>query len=278
MTRLPELERQLMQAARALEKPRRRWWRIGLLSGGATLAVAATAVGAVQLLLPEGDPVPPPEQRVSLPDMDPGTTQVLRLRAPDPEGGPPWGMALSRTRDGRLVCLRVGRVQDGRLGIVGRDGAFDDDGRFHPLAPDSNQGGNCGGIPPDGELRGLGGDQPPIPASGYTGDVLGTVGGCREDVPLDTMSPANRRLYRDIPVCTPRNLRVVKFGFAGRDATRIEYAGRSVRPDPKLSGAYLFVLPATSRPLTLTITYADGQVCRSTYPRAGAEPFTPCPR
>jgi hypothetical protein len=238
-----------------------------VLGGGATLVAAATAFGAVRLLLPEGDPVPtaPAEQRVSLPDMDPGTTQVLPLRAPDPEGGLPWGMAITRTQDGRLVCRQVGRVQDGRLGVVGRDGAFDDDGRFHPLAPDSNQSGDCGGVPPDGELRG-GADQPPIPASGYTGDVLGPVGGCREDAPLAEMSPSMQRLYRDIPVCGPSNLRVVKHGFAGRDAVRIEYAGRTVRPDPKLSGAYLFVLRATNRPLTLTITHRDGSVCRSTYP------------
>src|SRR4051794_38189790 len=109
MTRLPDLERQLFEAARALERPRRRWWRIPLLGGGATLAVAATAFGAVRLLLPEGDPVPkaPPAQRASLPKMDPGTTQLLSLRAPDPEGGLPWGLAIARSRDGHVFCAQV---------------------------------------------------------------------------------------------------------------------------------------------------------------------------
>ena len=268
MTRLPDLERQLYEAARTLERPRRRWWRISLLGGGATLVVAATAVGAVRLLLPEGDPVPkaPPAQRASLPEMNPGTSRVVSLRAPDPEGGLPWGFAVARSKDGQLFCTQVGRVQNGRLGVIGRDGAFDDDGRFHPLAPDSNQSGDCGGMPPGGDLR-LGGGGPPIPASGYTGGFLGPAGGCREDVPLSTMSPRTRRELRDVPVCAKSSLRVVKYGFAGRDAVDIRYAGQRLKPDPDESGAFLFVLKPTGRPLTLTVTYADGHVCRSTFPR-----------
>ena len=170
MTRLPELERQLFEAARALDAKPRRWRRISLLGGGAMLALAATAAGAAQLLLPEGDPVPkaPGAQRASLPSMDPGASRLSSVRARDPEGGLSWGLAITRSADGKTFCAQTGRVQEGRLGVIGRDGTFGDDGRFHPLAIDANQGGVCGGIAPDGDLR-LSTDSPPIPASGFTG-------------------------------------------------------------------------------------------------------------
>jgi hypothetical protein len=274
MTRLPELERQLLSAAVALEGRRRRWWRIPLL-GGVTLALTATAYGATQLLLPEGDPVPkaPPAQRASLPEMDRGTTRLTSLRAPDPEGGLPWGLSVTRSRDGQLFCAQVGRVQGGRLGVVGRDGTFGDDGRFHPLSSDANQSGTCGGVPSGGDLR-LGSDGPPIPASGFTGSFLSAAGGCRENVPASTMSPQTRRKLRDVPVCADSSLRVVKYGFAGRDAVKLQYAGRTVRPNPDESGAYLFVLKPRKAPLTLRITYKDGTVCSTSYPTG--ERFKPC--
>jgi hypothetical protein len=80
------------------------------------------------------------------------------------------------------------------------------------------------------------------------------------------MSPQTRRKLRDVPVCKDSSLRVVKYGFAGRDAVKIQYAGRTIKPDPDESGAYLFVLKPRKAPLTLKITYKDGTVCRSTYP------------
>jgi hypothetical protein len=268
VSRLPDLEQQLLEAARALERPRRRWWRIPALGGGIALALTATAIGAMQLLLPEGDPVPPAPraQRVSIPAMAPGTTRLLSVRAADPEGGPPWGLALARSADGRLFCAQVGRVQDGRLGVIGRDGTFDDDGRFHPLSANSNQSGSCGGVGPRrGELH-LGGDGPPIPASGYTGGFDGPAGGCRENVPDNTIPPATLRRLRDVPKCKDSSLRVVKYGLAGPDVVKIEYAGRVLKPDPRESGAYLFVLRPTGRPLTLKLTRSDGSVCESTFP------------
>ncbi|HWK25519.1 MAG TPA: hypothetical protein VNS09_03100 [Solirubrobacter sp.] len=274
MTRLPELEAQLLEAARALDGTRRRWWRIALLGGGTTLALAATAVGAVRLLLPEGDPVPP-APHASVPKLDRGSTRVLSLRAEDPEGGPPWGLAITRNADGRLYCAQVGRVQAGELGVIGRDGTFNDDGRFHPLSPGANQSGTCGAWPPDGDLR-MSTDEPPIPASGFTGGFLSAAGGCRENVPASTIPPQTRRKLRDVPVCQAASLRVVKYGFAGRDAVTIRYAGRTLHADPAQSGAYLFVLRPRKRPLTLTITYKDGTVCRSSYP--SRVPPLPCPR
>jgi hypothetical protein len=62
-------------------------------------------------------------------------TRLLAMRVADPAGGLPWGMrVVHTTRD--LVCLQVGRIDGSQLGVLGQDGAFDDDGRFHPVAPD----------------------------------------------------------------------------------------------------------------------------------------------
>src|SRR5262249_7126673 len=91
-------------------------------------------------------------------------------------------------------------------------------------------------------------------------------GGCRENVPASTIPPETRRRLRHVPVCPASSLRVVKYGFAGRDAVKIDCGGVSVRPNPDESGAYLFVLRPRTQPLTIAITYNDGTVCRSTYP------------
>lgn len=61
-----------------------------------------------------------------------GTVRLLSLRVPDPAGGPPWGMRVMRTTGGD-ECMQVGRVHDGRLGVLGQDGIFRDDHRFHPM-------------------------------------------------------------------------------------------------------------------------------------------------
>jgi hypothetical protein len=101
-----------------------------VLSGGA-IAVAATG-------LLSGSPVKQqgrlsPNAGIGVPA--PGGSRLLGLRAPDPQGGLPWGMRLVHTTRGE-ICVQIGRLDDGQLGQLGIDGAFHDDGRFHPLAPD----------------------------------------------------------------------------------------------------------------------------------------------
>jgi hypothetical protein len=63
-------------------------------------------------------------------------SELLALRAPDPAGGLPWGLRIVRSTRSYL-CVQIGRVQDGMLGELGIDGAFYDDGRFHPLLLDA---------------------------------------------------------------------------------------------------------------------------------------------
>ena len=281
MSRLPDLERSLTRAAERLDRgtsapgTARRWtrwtWRLPLLAAVGTLALGGGAVAALELL-PSGDPVPeaadaPRSQTIG------GSERVVAARAPDPDGGPPWGIGTYRAKTSRteLECFVPGRIQGGEIGVVGRDGVFADDGRFHALQPRSSAFKLCGSVSSGGLLY-LSGDGPPVPASGYTGAPGPPVGGCREDVPASTMSRQTRRRVRDIPVCDRRGLRIVKFGFAGPLAIEITYGNRrwtrTIRPARRESGAYIFVLrprdAAGGGELTLTTTHSDGTVCTET--------------
>ncbi|MGA9284808.1 MAG: hypothetical protein WBV85_05145 [Solirubrobacteraceae bacterium] len=68
---------------------------------------------------------------------------LLGIAAPDPAGGPPWTMRVYKTSRG-LGCVQVGRLVGGHIGVLGQDGAFNDDGRFHPLPVQASQAeGDC---------------------------------------------------------------------------------------------------------------------------------------
>jgi hypothetical protein len=60
--------------------------------------------------------------------------ELLGLRVPDPAGGPPWGiqLAFSQAPLGTAVSIEIGRIANGRIGVIGEDNAYHDDGRFHP--------------------------------------------------------------------------------------------------------------------------------------------------
>ena len=102
-----------------------------LLLGGAAVALAASGV----ILTGAAVPAPrfaSPTAGAGLPQ--PGKWRLLSLRVADPDGSPPWGMRVVRTTRG-LVCVQLGRIQEGVLGELGIDGAFHDDLRFHPVGP-----------------------------------------------------------------------------------------------------------------------------------------------
>jgi hypothetical protein len=62
----------------------------------------------------------------------PVSAQPLAISVRDPGGGLPWGMRVVRTTRG-LLCMQMGRLLDGRLGVLGQDGQFHDDGLFHEI-------------------------------------------------------------------------------------------------------------------------------------------------
>jgi hypothetical protein len=101
------------------------------------LLVASAVALAVTGTFQTGSPVRPPEHPVASAGAGVATrgTRLLPIRAADPAEGLPWGMRLVRTTRG-LVCIQVARLSGSQLGVLGQDGAFNDDGRFHPVAPD----------------------------------------------------------------------------------------------------------------------------------------------
>jgi hypothetical protein len=292
MSVLPNLEKMLGDAAERLAPDRndqddlvgsRRvagWWRRGagrwrplalivvLALGGATGALAAAGV------FQTGTPVGPPAGYAPVANVGfgaplPGGITVLPLRAADPAGGPPWGIGVFRTTQG-LACLVTARVVDGRLGVLGIDYAFTDDGRFHPILASAAITPSC--TPPDarGHLFITGGGLV-INASAYYAPACltpGSLGG----------------LLR----CPESDLRSVFSGFLGPDARSVSYTSDGVRHLEHTfgpNGAFLVVLPAPpganvgraertghiAAGVTVYVTYVNGRRCTvaSADPNAG---------
>jgi hypothetical protein len=203
-----------------------------LLATGSALA----ATGALRTGEPVGATVqatPNADEGVAIP----GSAHLLGLRVADPDGGPAWGLRVLRTTRG-LMCLQLGRVVDGRIGVLGEDGAFDDDGAFHPLSVDFLDGDACGTEDAHGDafvneqLHGT-------PASALTSHQQRVSTGCY------TANPPSRS-------CPPSDLRDVYFGLLGPDAASVTHAtpagGTATTPTAGRDGAYLVVLPHTVMP------------------------------
>jgi hypothetical protein len=252
MSVLPQLERDLLEAAerrlatgsdgagaRAGDRPRarlgargaRRRLRLLALALVCVLATATIALAATGVIL-TGAPVRPegplnPSAGEGVPA--PGASQLLPLRVPDPEGGPPWGMRIVRTTRGE-VCEQIGRIQGGQLGELGIDGVFHDDGRFHPIPADVLPETSRVGAPSSQD------DATETVSCQLAGQV--SVG---EYVGVDRSAGAADGHER----AQPRSaLRDISFGLLGRDAVSVHYReGSSVRSEPVLAplGAFLIV-------------------------------------
>src|ERR1039458_3482761 len=125
----------------ARTSPRRRasaHVRVALVVLALALATAAITLAATGVIL-TGSPVGtvgPPIATAGEGIPVAGGARLLPLRTADPAGGLPWGMRIIHTTRG-LICVQIGRVYDNQLGQLGVDGAFHDDGRFHPLPIDA---------------------------------------------------------------------------------------------------------------------------------------------
>jgi hypothetical protein len=262
MSVLPQLERDLLEAANRRpangerqpangDGPRSRAWlgarsrrrvrlgelgsarrlRLLVLALGCVLATATIALAATGVIL-TGAPVRPegplnPSAGEGVPA--PGASQLLALRVPDPEGGPPWGMRIVRTTRGE-VCEQIGRVQGGQLGELGIDGVFHDDGRFHPIPADLLPETSRVGAPSAED------DATETVSCQLAGQVA--VG---EHVGVDRSAGAADGHERAQP---RSDLRDLIFGLLGRAAVSVSYReGASVRSEPVLAplGAYLLV-------------------------------------
>lgn len=225
------------------------------------LAAGGLAIGGVIEL---GSPAKLPfSQLNNLPGdyggLVPGTVRMLPIAAPDPAGGPPWGMReLSTTRE--RGCLQMGRLLDGKLGAIGSDHAFHDDGRFHVLPVGTDVNG-CELLDGNGRLFAnvTAADRP---SSAWVG-TGGPLGGC---VPA-TAGPYEKGLRltpeerahgaRPTPICPQNDLRNIYYGLLGPQAKSITYVlgGRRHTLDTVGSqGAYMFVTRASARQL---LNFAD---------------------
>jgi hypothetical protein len=284
MTYLPELRQAILDAARrqnedaaaatAPGRSRPSFSRRGrplallavLVLAGTTGALAAAGVFRT------GTPVGPqpayaPVSNQGFGTERPGSMRVLALRVADPGGGAPWGLGVFQTTRG-VACPVAGRVSNGRLGVLGIDHAFADDGRFHPLLASASIDVAC--LPPD--------------ARGHlflTGEG-GIVNASGDAAPAAAMA---QRPHCDLPGehdwglrCPQSALRALYFGFLGPDARSVSYTFRGVRHVEALSGpdgGYLVVLPAPPGSAvgrnanlggfkpgpTLYASYADGRTC-----------------
>ncbi len=108
--------------------------RLLLAAALIVLALSAAALAATGMLF-TGSSVPPPHlaPRVGLGIPAAGRSRLIARSAADPAGGPRWSMRVLHTTRG-MVCVQVGRLRDGRVGVIGEDGAFHDDGLFHPFS------------------------------------------------------------------------------------------------------------------------------------------------
>jgi hypothetical protein len=230
-----EVERQLRSATvRRAHQPwhRRRAWpsastsarvRVLLVALGLLFATAAITLAATGVIL-TGSPVRPASRPIAtvgegIPVI--GGSRLLPLRAADPAGGLPWGMRVVHTTRG-LICVQLGRIDHDQLGQLGVDGAFGNDGRFHPLPADvlpDVQG-------PDGWSSG----QCNEPHTTFAGDVVG----------LQLSATSNPRAGTGVTA----DRREISFGLLGKHALSITYrSGSETRTQPVLAGlgAYLIV-------------------------------------
>ncbi len=275
-----EFERVAAREQRHGGRRRGRTIALSLVVAGSVSAAALAAGGVLT-----GEPVKDPPGVVAKPTVGAGVTRaatLTALRVADPGGGPPWGLRTVKTTR-ELGCVQIGRVVQGRLGVLGQDGAFGDDGRFHEKPASLSSGRDCQPLDAAGHsfvavsFQGL-------PASGAAFCVLRRTAAAPRGSALPT-----------VPLCAKANLRILYYGTLGPQARSVTYLDESGRPRTARTsgpdGAYLVVLrPSAKRPAKgyfvpavspgsglRSVRYRDGHECRIRSPRAlgGAKR---CPR
>jgi hypothetical protein len=262
----------------------------GLIVVGPALAASG--------VLNTGSTVPPAKRQIATV----GNGVALRkgvkltaLRVADPDGGPAWGLRLTDTSRGEL-CPVVGRVEHGQIGALGVDGAFHNDGLFHPYAADY----------PNYTFDAM--SCAPADAQGY-GFVFDTWFGAPTSASLrgETFHgkpcfgrwivPASaRRLFgphhRTPAVCPADEVRDIYFGLLGPDAKQIAYRtanGYLHTEAVGADGAYLVVLahsthndpgtgsgPAPDHPPIVGIAMRSGDNCGVLGPQHPHRPLSDC--
>jgi hypothetical protein len=244
--RLRVLEELEIELARVVESSdgrsgvsRNARWRLLPTVAAIVLLLAGVAFAASRLIK-TGAPVSPSMGQPVFPAATastgeglaiPASVKIVGLATSDPGGGLPWGMTVFKTTQG-MGCVQIGRLLDGRLGVLGQDGAFDDDARFHALPARPALGyGDC--IPLDGNGQTfLAGRSERMPASGLQ---------------LDCTPESSKPGDGAPPHCPGSDEREIDYGLLGPQALSVTYiANGQARTVPTVGpqGAYLIVLPA----------------------------------
>lgn len=335
MTYLPQLRASLVQAAErqqhqslagvgALEDAtlQRSGWRrasVGRVWGlsrplrfalNVALAVAATTTGLTVAGVfqrgapvgPEVPPTPTTDSGVAIP----GSVRLLSLRVADPGGGPPWGLRTFRTTRG-LTCVQLGRVEFGTIGLLGQDGTFANDHRFHPLSPDA--GANCAATDASGHGF-VNVAMQSVPASANTGYAGPAIGSCVSTLQRYPVGFGRRFRVLAPPRATRRacpdgDLRDIYYGLLGPRAASISHPAAGARTVTTATsgadGGYLLIAPPTTFRCALQagrqtacgngytsnvdlkagaitqVRYRDGHVCRLPAPQPQGTPEGSCP-
>jgi hypothetical protein len=241
----------------------------GLVVVIVALAVAAPAIGAVTNWYGIGTPN---HFRPNSPTADAGravanTSQVLPLRIADPQGGPAWGLRVVHTNRGD-VCLQFGRVEDGQLGSIGIDYAWDDDHRFHsfPATFEGGWGLECGTT--DGAGHGFlnvvysgiaSSASPGFGGHGPQGKTCASPQYWPSRIASRFPGRTHPTAAGDGPPCPRGASRIVFMGLLGPDATSITYqapdGATQIEKTSGDDGGYLLVFPLNQRTCNL---YSQG--------------------
>ena len=274
-----DLESQLRGAVRARRRIRTSWMRRGHRRSAAIVLVAMLVVSAGALaaggVIRIGAPAEPHESSfyaLKGGGIVKGTVRLLPVSTPDPVGGPPWGMRVLSTKRGE-GCVQVGRLLDEKLGAIGQDSAFNDDGVFHEFAVNTF-GAERACTLLDGNdrlfLNAVVGD---IPASAWRGNFPDK--GCVPSTagPYERFAEEGKR--KPYPVCPQADERNLYFGLLGPDAKSVTYALDShthTLPTAGPEGAYLIVTKASPTQLfnfnaggTQNVVPVDGPITELHY-------------
>lgn len=265
--------------------PRRRWrprtrftplFAALLVVVVGTGALAATNVIRIGSPAPSGKPFSNPHRGAGA--IIPHSVRLLDIKAADPVTGPPWGMRVLSTTRG-VGCIQVGRLLDGRLGLLGTAGAFHNDGLFHPMPANSSFSPvGCTTLDRNGRIfLAVHIDYMPASATESCFELHFFRGG-----------------RKPTPACASSDERTLDYGLLGPQAASITYRtahGMRTRPTVGPEGAYLIVrrgvrqwrsdaagggLLPLNGPIT-ALTYRDGSVCHlpahgRPYPDAACKP------
>jgi len=229
--------------------PRRAWLgrsnRLRLLASAAAIALLLAGVTlAAGQLIGTGVPVKPVVGEAVFPNTAtsgeglaiPASVKLLNLASADPGGGLAWGMRVFDTTRG-VGCVQVGRLLAGQLGVLGRDGAFADDGRFHALPLQQSEGyERCAPLDAHGRAY-LAGSIVGVAASAYQ---LGCTPVWNKPAPGEPAS------------CPAGDERELDFGLLGPQALSVTYEADGhthTVPTVGPQGAYLIVTPLKSAAL-----------------------------